>query len=152
MLMLMLAGTLSTETLFAQSGKIVSPTILYSGTPREYYIGGINVKGVDNYEPYIIIGLSGLNIGDRIKVPGDEITNAVKRYWKHGLFSDVSIVADSIVDDKIYLGINLKQRPRASQINVNGVKKTEASTGLNLLERSNSSLGSAVHSVNIQKS
>ena len=103
-LLLLFAGTL-----FAQSGKIVSPTILYSGTPREYYIGGINVTGADNYEPYIIIGLSGLNVGDRIKVPGEEVTTAIKRYWKHGLFSDVSIVADSIVDGKIYLGINLKQ-------------------------------------------
>ena len=120
MLFLLMAGTL-----LAQTGKQVAPTILYSGTPRIYEIGGINVTGVDNYEPYIIIGLSGLSVGDRIKVPGDDITNAVKRYWKHGLFSDVSIVADSIVNGKIYLGINLKQRPRASQINVNGVKKGE---------------------------
>ena len=111
--------------LSAQTGKQVAPTSLYSGMPRQYEIGGINVKGVDNYDPYIIIGLSGLSVGDVVQVPGDDITNAVKRYWKHGLFSDVSIVADSIVDGKIYLGINLKQRPRASQINVNGVKKKE---------------------------
>ena len=111
--------------LSAQTGKQIAPTILYSGMPRQYEIGGINVTGVDNYEPYIIIGLSGLSVGDVVEVPGDDITNAVKRYWKHGLFSDVSIVADSVVDGKIYLGINLKQRPRASQINVNGVKKKE---------------------------
>ena len=111
--------------LSAQTGKQIAPTILYSGMPRQYEIGGINVNGVDNYDPYIIIGLSGLNVGDVVEVPGDDITNAVKRYWKHGLFSDVSIVADSIVEGKIYLGINLKQRPRASQINVNGVKKKE---------------------------
>ncbi len=111
--------------LFAQTGKQIAPTILYSGMPRQYEIGGINVSGVDSYEPYVIIGLSGLSVGDVISVPGDDITNAVKRYWKHGLFSDVSITADSIVDGKIYLGINLKQRPRASQINVNGVKKRE---------------------------
>ena len=120
LMLLMFAGTL-----LAQSGKQVAPTILYSGTPRQYEIGGINVTGADNYEPYIIISLSGLSVGDVIKVPGDAISNAVKRYWKHGLFSDVSIVADSIVNGKIYLGINLKQRPRASQINVNGVKKSE---------------------------
>ena len=111
--------------LSAQTGKQIAPTILYSGMPRQYEIGGINVNGVDNYDPDIIIGLSGLNVGDVVEVPGDDITNAVKRYWKHGLFSDVSIVADSIVEGKIYLGINLKQRPRASQINVNGVKKKE---------------------------
>ncbi len=112
-------------TLFAQTGKQIAPTILYSGIPRQYEIGGINVTGADNYEPYIIIGLSGLSVGDVVEVPGDDITNAIKRYWKHGLFSDVSIVADSIVDGKIYLGINLKQRPRSSQININGVKKSE---------------------------
>lgn len=111
--------------LAAQTGKITAPTILYSGVQKRYEIGGINVSGVDNYDSNIIIGLSGLSVGDIITVPGDDVTNAVKRYWKHGLFSDVSIVADSIVDGKIYLGINLKQRPRASQINVNGVKKGE---------------------------
>lgn len=104
---------------------IVKPTILYTGNPRTYTIGGINLSGVDNYEPYVIIGISGLSVGDVIDVPGDAITTAVKNYWKHGLFADVSIEADSVVGDKIYLGINLKQRPRISNINYNGVKKGE---------------------------
>ncbi|MBQ4062751.1 MAG: BamA/TamA family outer membrane protein [Bacteroidaceae bacterium] len=105
--------------------KIVKPTILYTGNPRTYTIGGINLSGVDNYEPYVIIGISGLSVGDVIDVPGDAITTAVKNYWNHGLFADVSIEADSIVGDKIYLGINLKQRPRISNINYNGMKKGE---------------------------
>lgn len=104
---------------------IVKPTILYTGNPHTYTIGGINLSGVDNYEPYVIIGISGLSVGDVIDVPGDAITTAVKNYWKHGLFADVSIEADSIVGNKIYLGINLKQRPRISNINYNGVKKGE---------------------------
>ena len=53
------------------------------------------------------------------------VTDAVKRYWKHGLFSDVSITADSIVGDNIYLKIHLAPRPRISTINYNGLKKTE---------------------------
>lgn len=105
--------------------KIVKPTILYTGNPRTYTIGGINLSGVDNYEPYVIIGISGLSVGDVIDVPGDAITTAVKNYWNHGLFADVSIEADSIVGNKIYLGINLKQRPRISNINYNGMKKGE---------------------------
>ncbi len=104
---------------------VVKPTILYTGNPHTYTIGGINLSGVDNYEPYVIIGISGLSVGDVIDVPGDAITTAVKNYWKHGLFADVSIEADSIVGNKIYLGINLKQRPRISNINYNGVKKGE---------------------------
>ena len=104
---------------------IVKPTILYTNTAHKYTIGGINLSGVDNYEPAVIIGLSGLSVGDVISVPGDEITNAIKRFWKHGLFEDVSITADSIIGGKIYIGIALKQRPRVSQLNFKGVKKSE---------------------------
>ena len=73
----------------------------------------------------MLAGISGLTVGQRISVPGSEITNAVKRYWQHGLFSDVQISADSIVGEKIYLHIALKPRPRVSDINYIGLKKTE---------------------------
>lgn len=105
--------------------KVVNPTILYSGAPRKYEIGGISLTGVDNHEPYVIIGISGLSVGDEIVVPGEDITSAIKRYWKFGLFSDVSITADSIIGSKIYLGIHLVQSPRVSQIKLKGMKKSE---------------------------
>jgi outer membrane protein insertion porin family len=60
-----------------------------------------------------------------ISVPGTEITEAVKRYWRHGLFSQVAITADSIVGQKVYLCIHLATRPRVSNINYNGLKKSE---------------------------
>ena len=104
---------------------IEKPTILYSTTPKRYEIGGITVSGIDNYEDYVLIGLSGLSVGQVIDVPGEEISNAVRRYWKHGLFSDVKITAERIEGNKIYLNIALVQRPRLSQINYNGVKKSE---------------------------
>lgn len=105
--------------------KQINPVILYSGTPKSYEIGGITVSGIKNYEDYVLIGLSGLSVGQRVQIPGDEITNATKRYWNHGLFSDVHILADSIVGDKIYLNIQLAERPRISEIRYNGVKKSE---------------------------
>ena len=101
------------------------PEILYSGTPRQCEIGGIKVEGIKNYEDYVLIGISGLSVGETISLPGDEITTAIKRYWKHGLFSNVRIEADSIVDEKVYLRIILAQRPRISEINYLGVKKSE---------------------------
>ena len=100
------------------------PTIVY-GQNQKYEIGGIAVEGVQNYEDYILIGLSGLTVGETISLPGDEITEAIKRYWKHGLFSAVKIEADSIVDEKVYLKIPLATRPRVAQVNINGVKKSE---------------------------
>lgn len=104
---------------------IVNPDISYAGTPRTCEIGGIAVKGVEGYEDFVLIGLSGLSIGQVITVPGSEITNAVKRYWRHGLFSSVAITADSIVGSKIYLCINLATRPRVSNIYYHGIKKGE---------------------------
>lgn len=101
------------------------PTILYSGTPKKYEIGGIEVSGIKNYEDYVLIGLSGLAVGQKITVPGAEITQAVKRYWKHGLFSNVRIEADKIVGDKIFLSIYLTQRPRISELHYHGIKKSE---------------------------
>ena len=105
--------------------KIVNPDISYAGTPRSCEIGGIAVEGVEGYEDYVLTGLSGLSVGQMIEVPGSQITEAVKRYWRNGLFSKVSITADSIVGSKIYLCIHLGMRPRISTINYNGIKKAE---------------------------
>jgi len=111
-------------TMSAQQ-KIVTPDIVYSGTPKTYKLAGLTVTGIEGYEDYVLTGISGLTVGQELEVPGTAITDAVKRYWKHGLFSDVSISADSIVGDNIYLKIHLAPRPRISTINYNGLKKTE---------------------------
>ena len=102
-----------------------TPVILYNGTPKKYEIADIKVDGIKNYEDYVLIGISGLAVGQTITVPGDDITSAVKRYWRHGLFSDVKIVADKIEGNKIYLRIQLTQRPRITDIAFHGVKKSE---------------------------
>ena len=112
------------STVMAQE-KIVNPNISYAGTPRSCIIGGISVHGVEGYEDYMLTGLSGLQVGQRISLPGSEITEAVKRYWRHGLFSKVAVSADSIVGDTVYLALNLALRPRVSTINYNGLKKSE---------------------------
>lgn len=124
-LMLLAAFLAVNCTLAMAQEKIVNPTISYAGTPRVCEIGGIAVKGVKEYEDYVLAGLSGLEVGQQLHIPGNEITEAVKRYWKHGLFSQVSITADSIVGSKIYLCIHLSLRARVSAINYNGVKKSE---------------------------
>lgn len=122
---LIIAFVLGSSIMSQAQDKIVYPDINYAGTPRTLVIGGINVTGVEGYEDYMLSGISGLTVGQTITVPGNEVTNAVKRYWKHGLFSDVSIGADSIVGNKIYLNIYLQTLPRVSEINYIGLKKSE---------------------------
>lgn len=109
----------------ANTDESSKPVILYSGTPKKYEIADIKVEGVKNYEDYVLIGLSGLSVGQSISVPGDEITSAIKRYWRHGLFSNVKITAEKIEDGKVWLKISLTQRPRISDIRYHGVKKSE---------------------------
>ena len=101
------------------------PVIEYSNSAPKYEIAEIKVTGASNYEDFVLIGFSGLTVGDVISVPGDAITNAVKRFWKQGLFSDVKIIATKIKDGKIWLNIALKERPRVSEINYKGLKKGE---------------------------
>ena len=105
--------------------KIINPDISYAGIPRSYILGGISVSGVEGYEDFVLTSISGLSEGQTVTIPGNEVTDAVKRYWRHGLFSNVSISADSIVGDKIYLHIHLAVRPRISAINYIGLKKSE---------------------------
>lgn len=101
------------------------PVIEYTLQRQTYEIADITVSGADNYEDFVLIGFSGLAVGDRIEIPGEEITKAIRRFWKQGLFSDVKIAATKTEGDKIWLNIALKQRPRISELVYNGLKKSE---------------------------
>ncbi len=111
------------DTVNEEPGEV--PVVSYSLTPKKYEIADIKVTGVKNYEDFVLIGFSGLSVGDKVSIPGDEITNAVKRFWKHGLFSDVKILATKMTDDKVWLEIRLQQRPRISEVKYSGIKKGE---------------------------
>ena len=104
---------------------IYNPDIIYSPMPRTYEIAGIKVTGVPNVEDYVITGYSGLAVGDRIELPGDAITNAVKRFYRQGLYSKVQIKVEKTVGDKAWLEISLRQQPRMSEIRYQGTKGGE---------------------------
>ena len=123
-ILLMLVVTMVAALQVSAQNKDSKPRVIY-GQARNLEIGGISVEGVKGYEDFVLIGLSGLNVGDRIDVPGDEITDAVTRMWEHGLFSNVRIEADSVAGDKVFLKIVLAMRPRVSTINIEGVKTGE---------------------------
>ncbi|MBR6250021.1 MAG: outer membrane protein assembly factor BamA [Bacteroidales bacterium] len=99
--------------------------VSYSGVPRKYEIADIAITGVEHLDKHILLNLSGLKVGQTISIPGDELTQALKRYWNHGLFSDVKIYQTKIVDNKVYLEIALKERPRLSEVNFHGVRRSE---------------------------
>lgn len=114
---------------FSLAAQIVSdslPVIDYTAADKRYIIEDITVSGVPDYDNQVVIGISGLEKGDEIVLPGGmEISKAVRNYWKNGLFSDVGIEATKIVGNRIWLNIRLQRTPRISEIVFEGLKKSE---------------------------
>jgi outer membrane protein insertion porin family len=100
------------------------PVINYAN-PREYEIADVTISGVEFLQPMVLISLSGLKVGDLITVPGDDITKVINKFWVQGLFSDVKITATKIEDGKIYLDIYLRERPRLTRFEMDGISKSE---------------------------
>ena len=94
--------------------------------PREYEIGGITVTGVEYVDPAVVIMLSGLRVGMTVQVPGDKITQAIRNLWDQGLFEDIQISQTQKVGGKVFLNIDMRERPRISKFSFKGVKKSEA--------------------------
>ena len=123
----MLTGTLAmgAQETHTVNDTIYNPKIVFTNSPSTYELAGISVKGVDNYDNNIILGYSGLAIGQRIEIPGDDLKTVAKRFWRQGLFSKVQIVVDKIYHDKVWLTFNLRQQPRVSAVNYIGMKGSE---------------------------
>ncbi|UII22761.1 BamA/OMP85 family outer membrane protein [Fulvivirga ligni] len=95
--------------------------------PKEYTIADIQVTGLKILDKNALISLSGLKVGDKIKVPGDAISGAIRKLWKHGLVGDVSIEIDKVDGEQVYLNIALSERPRLTGFTFEGTKKSQES-------------------------
>lgn len=92
--------------------------------PQEYNIAGIDVSGLNVLDKNAMISLTGLKIGDKVKIPGDKISAGVRKLWKHGLVGDVSIGVDRIEGSNVYLTVQLAERPRLSEFYFTGINKS----------------------------
>ena len=96
--------------------------------PTEYTITSITVSGTKYLDKNTLISISGLEIGEKIIIPGEDISLAIKKLWKQGLFSDISINIVKIEEENIYLNINLKEHSKLSKFNFEGeIKKHDVS-------------------------
>lgn len=125
LILLLNFSLLFTPSLFAQISIGGNDVTDYSA-PKDYYLGGVTVSGVKYLDGNVLVMLSGLTVGEKIKVPGDNISRAIRKLWEQGLFEEVSISVTRIVSDQIFLDIYLKERPRLSKFQFNGIKKSDA--------------------------
>jgi outer membrane protein insertion porin family len=98
--------------------------ISYSN-PKEYEIGGITISGTNYFNPNTIRAISGLTVGDKLIVPGEKITKAIKNLWEQKLFANVILSATKIEGDKLFLDIHIEELPRLSRFKFTGVKKSK---------------------------
>ena len=93
------------------------------GEAAQYEIAGINIKGAESRDRNALLSITGLKVGQKVSIPGDDIPNAVKSLLKLRLFEDVQVVQDSLVGDLIYLQVFIQERPTYSNHSYKGVKK-----------------------------
>ncbi|HBX53625.1 MAG: outer membrane protein assembly factor BamA [Bacteroidetes bacterium RIFOXYA12_FULL_35_11] len=113
---------------FSLNAQIVTSTLpdFDYANPKEYEIGGITISGIKFLDQDVLINLTGLQIGDTIPVPGEDLTKAIEKLWKQNLFSDIKITATRTIENKIFLDFYLLERPRLARFSFNGIKKGEA--------------------------
>ena len=94
--------------------------------PKEYTLGPIEVEAKET-DKNVIRLLSGLTSGDKIQIPGDKMSEAIKNLWKQGLFEDVQIYLTKIIAEQAFLKIVVVEKPKLSKFSFRGkVKKNDA--------------------------
>ncbi|MEC4112869.1 outer membrane protein assembly factor BamA [Myroides pelagicus] len=94
--------------------------------PKTYTLGDVKVTGKYNYNPQTVITFTGLSKGQEITVPGEEISDALKKLWNLGFFTDINIYETSIVNDTINLELSLNELPRLNSVKIKGYKKSKS--------------------------
>ena len=93
---------------------------------KKYIIADILVTGKVSYNQQTIITFAGLEKGQEITVPGEEISSAIRKLGKLGLFSDIDFYTNKIEGDSIFLELNINELPKLSDVKIVGVKKSKA--------------------------
>lgn len=76
------------------------------------------------YSSQIIVHETGLVEGSQVRIPGEQISSAIRRLWKHGLFDNVEIYVDRVEGDKVYLDIEVQERTPITRLQYVGVSRT----------------------------
>ncbi|HLR37351.1 MAG TPA: POTRA domain-containing protein, partial [Chitinophagaceae bacterium] len=95
--------------------------------PQHYVIAAVRVTGSNYLDPSLIASVTGIYRGEKIVLPGDQLSDAIKKLWSQQLFANVAILIDKIQGDKIYLNIHVTERPRLAHFYFKGVSRTQAS-------------------------
>ncbi|PKP37140.1 MAG: outer membrane protein assembly factor BamA [Bacteroidetes bacterium HGW-Bacteroidetes-14] len=123
----LLLALLSPLRVFAQENAKEKNIVVDYNQPKNYIIGGIDVTGIQYLGKEQILSLTGLNVGDRITIPGEDLSAIIKRIYLQRYFSDVALFIDSVQQDTAFIRLHLQERPRVSRWEFEGIKSGERS-------------------------
>lgn len=109
--------------LTAQQDSLELPVYEY-GPTEEFEIGGIRIEGAFFAEENAILGVTGLSVGDKIRIPGPDIPKAIRNLWKLRLFTNAAIEKEKTIGNVIFLIVRVEERPRLLRHSYAGVKQT----------------------------
>ena len=124
-LLYLLSVTSYAQLIFGQNRKKTTDAIeINYASPRELEIADIEIRGLQFLDNNALTSLSGLKVGDKIKIPGDEISLAIKKLWKQGIIGNIAIFASKIEGGQVWLVIELSERPRLMKYEFEGISKS----------------------------
>ena len=93
---------------------------------KEYTLGGLSVTGLQKYSEETVKIYTGLKNGQKIKLPGDKLTSAIKKLYESKQFSNVDVYLSKLDEETVYLQFDIKELPQLNQVRITGVKKSKA--------------------------
>ncbi|MFE3869942.1 outer membrane protein assembly factor BamA [Flavobacterium sp. ZS1P70] len=92
---------------------------------KKYILADVAVVGKISFNNQTVITFAGLQKGQEITIPGEEISGAIKKLGKLGLFDEISFYVNKIQNDSIYLDLNLVELPKLNEVKFVGIKKNK---------------------------
>jgi outer membrane protein insertion porin family len=92
---------------------------------KKYILADVAIVGKLSFNTQTVVTFAGLEKGQEITIPGEEISNAIKKLGKLGLFDEISFYVNKIQNDSIYIDLNIEELPKLNEVKFNGVKKNK---------------------------
>ena len=95
---------------------------------KTYELDSLTVSGIKTFNEQTVISYSGLRKGQKIKVPGEEVSSVINKLWGLELFSNINVFVTNVENNKISLDIEIEELPTLTDVKINGLKKGNTET------------------------
>ena len=112
-----------TLLLFGSAFQLFAQELVPFDQAKTYTLADVEVTGKISFNEQTVVTFTGLQNGQQITIPGEQITNAVKKLAKLGLFSDIDFYVNRVQGDSVYLLLNIIELPKLNDVKFTGVKK-----------------------------